>query len=69
MATGTCVHLEGELKLPPVEAKQKVELRVQKILDLGTVDPAKYPLPKTKLTLELLRDYVHLRPRTNTVFS
>ncbi|KAE9448734.1 hypothetical protein C3L33_19362, partial [Rhododendron williamsianum] len=46
---------------------QRVELRVQKILDLGTVDPAKYPLPKTKLTLELLRDYVHLRPRTNTI--
>ncbi|KAI8553659.1 hypothetical protein RHMOL_Rhmol05G0033400 [Rhododendron molle] len=67
VATGTCVHLEGELKVPPVEAKQRVELRVQKILDLGTVDPAKYPLPKTKLTLELLRDYVHLRPRTNTI--
>ncbi|XP_058214380.1 asparagine--tRNA ligase, cytoplasmic 1 [Rhododendron vialii] len=67
VATGTGVHLEGELKVPPVEAKQRVELRVQKILDLGTVDPAKYPLPKTKLTLELLRDYVHLRPRTNTI--
>ncbi|KAF7142388.1 hypothetical protein RHSIM_Rhsim05G0030800 [Rhododendron simsii] len=55
-------------KVPPVEAKQRVELiRVQMILDLGTVDPAKYPLPQTRLTLEFLRDYVHLRPRTNTI--
>ncbi|KAE9448745.1 hypothetical protein C3L33_19361, partial [Rhododendron williamsianum] len=37
------------------------------ILDLGTVDPAKYPLPQTRLTLESLRDYVHLRPRTDTL--
>ncbi|KAI8531940.1 hypothetical protein RHMOL_Rhmol11G0174800 [Rhododendron molle] len=67
VATGTCVHVEGELKVPPVEAKQRVELiGVQMILDLGTVDPAKYPLPHTRLTLESLRDYVHLRPRTNT---
>lgn len=65
--TGTCVHVEGELKLPPEGAKQKVELRVQKVLSVGTVDAGKYPLPKTKLTLEFLRDVVHLRPRTNTV--
>ncbi|KAI8553657.1 hypothetical protein RHMOL_Rhmol05G0033300 [Rhododendron molle] len=37
------------------------------ILDFGTVDPAKYPLPQTRLTLESLWDYVHLRPRTNTI--
>ncbi|KAF7144319.1 hypothetical protein RHSIM_Rhsim05G0031100 [Rhododendron simsii] len=68
VATGTCVHLEGELKVPPVEAKQRVELiGVQMILDLGTVDPAKYPLPQTRLTLESLRDYVHLRPRNYTI--
>ncbi|XP_058214383.1 asparagine--tRNA ligase, cytoplasmic 1-like [Rhododendron vialii] len=67
VATGTCVHVERELKVPPVEAKQRVELiGVRMILDLGTVDPAKYPLPQTRLTLESLRDYVHLRPRTNT---
>ncbi|MCD7451453.1 Asparagine--tRNA ligase, cytoplasmic 1 [Datura stramonium] len=65
--TGTCVHVEGELKLPPEGAKQKVELRVQKVLYVGTVDASKYPLPKTKLTLEFLRDVVHLRPRTNTI--
>ncbi|KAA8534884.1 hypothetical protein F0562_029900 [Nyssa sinensis] len=65
--TGTCVHVEGELKVPPEGTKQRVELRVHKVLDVGAVDPAKYPLPKTRLTLEFLRDYVHLRPRTNTI--
>ncbi|KAF7142791.1 hypothetical protein RHSIM_Rhsim05G0030500 [Rhododendron simsii] len=51
VATGTCVHVEGELKDPPVEAKQRVELiGVQMILQLGTVDPAKYALPQTRLT-------------------
>ncbi|KAI5664614.1 hypothetical protein M9H77_23937 [Catharanthus roseus] len=65
--TGTCVHLEGLLKEPPEGTKQKIELRVQKVFDVGTVDAAKYPLPKTKLTLEFLRDVVHLRSRTNTI--
>ncbi|KAF8388867.1 hypothetical protein HHK36_025548 [Tetracentron sinense] len=65
--TGTCVFVEGELKKPPEGTKQNVELRVLKVVDVGPVDSAKYPLPKTKLTLEFLRDYVHLRPRTNTI--
>ncbi|KAK6944875.1 Aminoacyl-tRNA synthetase, class II (D/K/N) [Dillenia turbinata] len=67
VATGTCVWLEGELKSPPEGTKQKIEFRVHKVLDVGPVDPAKYPLPKTRLTLEFLRDVVHLRPRTNTI--
>ncbi|OVA11364.1 WHEP-TRS [Macleaya cordata] len=65
--TGTCVFVEGELKKPPEGTKQNVELRVEKVLEVGPVDPAKYPLPKTRLTLEFLRDFVHLRPRTNTI--
>lgn len=67
--TGTCLHVEGVLQLPPEDkqGKQRIELKVEKVLDVGTVDPAKYPLPKTALTLEFLRDYVHLRPRTNTI--
>lgn len=65
--TGTCVVVDGVLKLPPAGAKQKVELRVEKVIHLGPVDPAKYPLPKTRLTLECLRDFVHLRSRTNTI--
>ncbi|THG17899.1 hypothetical protein TEA_028801 [Camellia sinensis var. sinensis] len=40
VATGTCVHVEGELKEPPEGAKQRIELRVEKVLEVGTVDPA-----------------------------
>ncbi|XP_015889172.3 asparagine--tRNA ligase, cytoplasmic 1 [Ziziphus jujuba] len=65
--TGTCVSVDGLLKLPPAGTKQKVELRVENVLHVGPVDPARYPLPKTRLTLEFLRDFVHLRPRTNTI--
>ncbi|KAI3503051.1 hypothetical protein L1887_31486 [Cichorium endivia] len=67
--TGTCLHVEGVLQMPPEDkqGKQSIELKVSKVLDVGTVDPANYPLPKTRLTLEFLRDYVHLRPRTNTI--
>lgn len=65
--TGTCVVVDGHLKLPPSGTKQKIELRADKVLHVGPVDPAKYPLPKGRLTLEFLRDVVHLRSRSNTV--
>lgn len=68
-ATGTCVLVEGELKKPPEGTKQAVEMRAERVVEIGAADPAKYPLPKTRLTLEFLRDFVHLRPRTNTVYT
>ena len=49
--------------------KQRVELKVENVHHVGPVDPAKYTLPKTRLTLEFLRDIVHFRPRTNTIRS
>lgn len=67
VATGTCVVVDGILKVPPEGTRQKIELRVEKVVSVGEVDPAKYPIPKTKLTLEFLRDHLHLRSRTNTV--
>ncbi|KAF9602657.1 hypothetical protein IFM89_030545 [Coptis chinensis] len=65
--TGTCVYVEGVLTKTPQGTKQKVELKVDKLLHVGPVDSATYPIPKTKLTLERLRDFVHMRPRTNTI--
>ncbi|GAV62178.1 tRNA-synt_2 domain-containing protein/WHEP-TRS domain-containing protein/tRNA_anti domain-containing protein [Cephalotus follicularis] len=65
--TGTCVSVDGLLKMPPEGTKQKIELRVEQVLHVGTVDPSTYPIPKTKLTLEFLRDRIHFRPRTNTI--
>jgi len=67
--TGTCVVADGYLKFPHSGAKQKhkIELRADKVLHVGPVDPVKYPLPKRSLRLEVLRDFVHLRSRTNTI--
>ncbi|KAI5318501.1 hypothetical protein L3X38_038209 [Prunus dulcis] len=65
--TGTCLQVDGVLKLPPDGKKQKVELQVEKVIHVSVVDASKYPLPKTRLPLELLRDYVHLRARTSTM--
>ncbi|KAI3915292.1 hypothetical protein MKX01_035551, partial [Papaver californicum] len=58
---GSCLALDQG-------TKDSVELHVAKVIDVGIVDPVKYPLSETQskqLTLESLRDYVHLRPRTN----
>ena len=63
----TCVHVESSLKVPPEGTKQRVEFRVEKVHHVGPVDPAKYPLPKTRLTLEFLRVFVHFRSRTNMI--
>ncbi|MCL7022129.1 hypothetical protein MKW94_006169 [Papaver nudicaule] len=72
--TGTSLLLEGELKKGALDHGTKhsfVELHVKKVIDVGIVDPVNYALSETdskqKLTLESLRDYVHLRPRTNTM--
>ncbi|KAL3825233.1 hypothetical protein ACJIZ3_021262 [Penstemon smallii] len=67
VSTGTCVHVLGLLKEPPQGVRQRIELHVEEVIYVGKVDAAKYPLPKTKLSLENLRDIVHLRPRTNTI--
>jgi asparaginyl-tRNA synthetase len=68
-ATGTSVLIEGQIKEPPQGTKQNVELKVIRVLEVGEVDAATYPLPKgkVKIPLETLRDVVHLRSRTNTV--
>jgi asparaginyl-tRNA synthetase len=65
--TGTSIMVEGELVKPPEDKKQKVELLVEKILHVGNVNAAKYPIAKGKLSLESLRSQLHLRARTNTI--
>ncbi|KAK6142319.1 hypothetical protein DH2020_022667 [Rehmannia glutinosa] len=70
VATGTSIHAEGRLKLPAEGSAQSIELEVENLIDVGTVcNAAKYPLPKAKLPLEFLRDFVHLRPRTSIISS
>lgn len=66
--TGACVLVEGELKASPPDAVgQVVELHVTRVLHLGGCDAAVYPIAKKKISLEFLREKVHLRPRTNTI--
>jgi asparaginyl-tRNA synthetase len=49
----TCVVVDGVLRLPPAGTKQKVELQGEKVVHVGPVDPTKYSLSKTRLTLEI----------------
>ena len=65
--TGTSVLVDGTLVQPPEGKNQKVELLVENILHVGTVNAAKYPIAKGRLSLESLRSQLHLRARTNTV--
>ena len=52
---------------PPEGASQAVELHVSKVLHVGPCDAAKYPIAKKKISLEFLREKIHLRTRTNTI--
>jgi asparaginyl-tRNA synthetase len=65
--TGTSVLVEGQLVQPPEGKNQKVELLMENIPHVGTVNAAKYPIAKAKLSLESLRSQLHLRARTNTI--
>ncbi|KAK1314794.1 Asparagine--tRNA ligase, cytoplasmic 2 [Acorus calamus] len=67
MAIGTSVLLEGLLKEPSVTGKHVIELKVEKVLHVGTVDLNKYPLTKTIYPVDFLRVYSHFRPRTTTM--
>ncbi|XP_059626258.1 asparagine--tRNA ligase, cytoplasmic 2-like [Cornus florida] len=69
MPTGTCILVEGALQQPSGVGKHVIELKADKILHLGIVDPDKYPLSKKRLPLDMLRDFSHFRPRTTTVAS
>eukprot|EP00227_Mantoniella_beaufortii_P003598 CAMPEP_0197613932 /NCGR_PEP_ID=MMETSP1326-20131121/59263_1 /TAXON_ID=1155430 /ORGANISM="Genus nov. species nov., Strain RCC2288" /LENGTH=586 /DNA_ID=CAMNT_0043182801 /DNA_START=57 /DNA_END=1817 /DNA_ORIENTATION=+ len=67
-STGTCVVLEGVMMAPPEGATgQLVELHATKVLHVGPCDAAKYPIAKKKISLEFLREKIHLRTRTNTI--
>ncbi|ONK56783.1 uncharacterized protein A4U43_C10F12880 [Asparagus officinalis] len=69
MSTGTSILVEGVLEQPLIQGKHKIELKAEKIIHVGVVDLKKYPLAKTRISLESLKAYSHLRPRTTTVAS
>jgi asparaginyl-tRNA synthetase len=61
---GASIIVRGTLVATP-QAKQPFEIQAKEITIEGLSTPD-YPIQKKRQTLEYLRDYLHLRPRTNT---
>ncbi|KHG03082.1 Asparagine--tRNA ligase [Gossypium arboreum] len=64
IATGASIWVQGTL-VASQGSKQKVELKVEKVVVVGKSDPS-YPIQKKRVSREFLRTKAHLRPRTNT---
>ncbi len=60
---GMSVKVVGDVVLTP-EAKQPLELHAKEVVMLGDC-PENYPIQPKRHTPEFLREYAHLRPRTN----
>ena len=65
LGSGCSVTIEGEVKASGGKG-QATEIVAQKIVVHGLADPEAYPLQKKRHTFEKLREWAHLRPRTNT---
>lgn len=67
LTSGCALAATGKLVASPA-AGQPVELQASEIKVLGWVDdPDTYPISPKYHTLEYLREYAHLRPRTNVI--
>ncbi|XP_062074745.1 asparagine--tRNA ligase, chloroplastic/mitochondrial [Humulus lupulus] len=64
VTTGASIWVQG-IVVKSQGSKQKVELKVNKIVVVGKSDPS-YPIQKKRVSREYLRTKAHLRPRTNT---
>ncbi|CAN7072118.1 unnamed protein product [Brassica oleracea var. botrytis] len=62
--TGASVSVQGTI-VASQGTKQKVELKVHKIILVGKCDSS-YPIQKKRVSQEFLRTKAHLRPRTNS---
>lgn len=65
LSAGCSVTVAGEVK-PSGGRGQATEIHAQGVAVHGLADPEKYPLQKKRHSLEKLREWAHLRPRTNT---
>jgi len=63
--TGACLKIKGELAPSPAKG-QKFEVKVSEVELICEADAETYPLQKKEISLEYLREVLHLRPRTNT---
>ena len=65
LSAGCSVTVEGTVK-PSGGKGQATEVQARSITVHGWADPQSYPLQKKRHSLEKLREWAHLRPRTNT---
>lgn len=66
LAAGCSIIVVGELQESPASG-QATELHASEVRVIGWADAEEYPLQKKRHTLEKLREWSHLRPRTNTI--
>lgn len=65
LGAGASLTVLGEVK--PSQGKgQETEVVASEVTIHGDADPETYPLQKKRHTFEKLREWAHLRPRTNT---
>ena len=61
---GSSVTIRGEVKESQGKGQQ-TEIHASEVITHGLADPETYPLQKKRHTFEKLREWAHLRPRTN----
>lgn len=64
ISTGASILVQG-IVVNSQGTKQKVELKIEKLVVVGKSDPS-FPIQKKRVSREFLRTKAHLRPRTNT---
>ena len=64
LSAGCSVTVQGEVK-PSAGKGQDTEVHAQGVTIHGWADPETYPLQKKRHSFEKLREWAHLRPRTN----
>ncbi|MEZ6117935.1 MAG: asparagine--tRNA ligase [Pirellulaceae bacterium] len=65
LSAGCSITVQGEIKESGGKG-QSTEVLAQQITVHGWADPETYPLQKKRHSMEKLREWAHLRPRTNT---
>lgn len=64
VTTGASIWVQGVV-VASQGSKQKVELKVEKLVVVGKCDNS-FPIQKKRVSREFLRSKAHIRPRTNT---
>ena len=65
LSPGCSISVDGEVKESQGKG-QATEIQASSVTVHGWADPESYPLQKKRHSFEKLREWAHLRPRTNT---